>query len=141
MLEGVKAEIQVLIVGEVQALNPPSSSSGPSVPPRLGLMDVVDLSSLLRCDVATRLTLFRKISRLLIACICQITWKELVSDKVFGDEPDFVAANAEIEMDVFSSAFKDFPFDHKAMTSYTNYLPQVKFHKKDDIFGPGELVH
>jgi hypothetical protein len=63
---------------------------------------------------------------------------------VFGDEPDFLSAHAELGLDdngvCFSKSFDHFPFDNKAMDLYVNYLAGCKFVKKNDMAGQGKVI-
>jgi hypothetical protein len=146
MLEGVKSEIQLLVLRAMAESHPRFQEGNP--PPEMGVMDGLDLFPLLTSSEEIRWNLFKRISRLLITCICHIMWQEFVQSKVFGDEPDFVSAHAELGMDdnmddnyvCFSKSFEHFPFDNEAMDLYVNYLDGCKFVKKDNIAGQGKVI-
>jgi hypothetical protein len=134
-LEGMKAQIHIQIEKAVR-----QSKGLPRTPPRLGLMHVLDLQSLITCPAEVRLALYRKLSQLLIMSICHVTWKEMLKDKVLGASADLENASAQQGTDRFGESFRQFPFDDHSIHQYINYVEGTKFVTKNPVSNTGKLI-
>jgi hypothetical protein len=141
MLQGLKNQAKVLIMLAVR------QADGNMVPVnKVGMMEDLPFASLLTCDVGIRFRLLKRLSRLLIMCICQTTWKQLVKDKVFGVNPIF-DTNGVLDnesdsdgenMDGLSYDFKDFPFVEQKVQEYMTRVGGTKFVKKELVTCTGK---
>jgi hypothetical protein len=125
MLEGMKAQAKALIIG----------AAGED-PRRVGMMHEPKYNELVSYDVRLRHHLLRQLSRLLIMYVCHDCWKQLVRDKIFGENPNF--ESVQDRPNRLSSRFEDFPFVEAKITEYTRNIPGTKFEKKPTITSAGK---
>jgi hypothetical protein len=125
MLEGMKAQAKALIL-EAAGENPST----------VGMMHVPNYNALLACDEQVRHRLLRRLSRLLIMYVCHHAWKELVDDKIFGDNPNF--ESVQVLPYRLSSHFEDFPFVEAKIAVYKHHISGTKFEKKRTVTSAGK---
>jgi hypothetical protein len=111
------------------------------VPRIVGVMDVPDYGALIRCDASVRLSLFRKVARLLIVRVCQCTHEDLVEAGVFGVRHGLTSQGFDDEDDDLTLAFKDFPFTVEKVEQYIRRDPgTTKFQsRRTEVSSTGTL--